>query len=144
MNKGLGDEVAVKRQYREEKDVEAWPQVSCAEERASRNLVEYIGAYNHVGQGPDDRSYVAVVTEFMSGGDIAGYIERQATMGWKLRVQLVHGAVSGLSYLHHDLMHRASNPPTCSLTSTGCANCATLAWSVLWAAQRCNKRAWQL
>jgi len=98
-----GETVAVKQETVRHKDLAKYLASEVAVLRAVSHphLLRYVGAAEH------NRS-VALVTEFMSGGDLRSILGNKAVeLSWRLRLTLARDALEGIAHLHaSDLIHR--------------------------------------
>ncbi|CAM9099951.1 unnamed protein product [Phaeothamnion confervicola] len=107
----FGELVAVKKQARAERDLEAYllRELSVLKHYQHENLLQYIGASNVSQAG---QAAVFIVTELTEGGDLLGLLLSDQPLGWKLRVSILLDAARALEFLHSkSLIHRDIKSP---------------------------------
>jgi len=117
----FGDYVAVKKQLREEKQLDRYllRELSVLKYMNHPNLLEYIGAQNVTEDEAKDggeattprmrnKFTLYIVTELARGGDFLGLLlDSERPLSWAWRTHMLRDAADALAYLHeHNLVHR--------------------------------------
>ena len=129
----FGDLVAIKKQIRDQKDLDDYllRELAVLKNINHANLVAYIGAWNESNQkGVLQQNTLYIVTEYCQGGDLQELLLSNTLLSWGFRFKMAHDTISGLVYLHsHHLIHRDIKSPnilldknwTCKISDFGMA-----------------------